>query len=80
MDFSFYFMAMQSSRPSENGFAILTPLLPSLFLGLMTTIVAYVFLLITPFIGVSANRCVFYGWAVFGMDYQYFTPATPATP
>lgn len=60
VDFSFYFMAMQSSRPSENGFAILTPLLPSLFLGLMTTIVAYVFLLITPFI-------VFRQIAVFSM-------------
>jgi predicted exporter len=60
VDFSFYFMAMQSSRPHDNGFKILTPLLPSLFLGLMTTIVAYVFLLITPFI-------VFRQIAVFSM-------------
>ncbi len=60
VDFSFYFMAIQSSRPNEDGFKILTPLLPSLFLGLMTTLVAYVFLLITPFV-------IFRQIAVFSM-------------
>lgn len=49
VDFSFYFMAMQSQQRYKEGFEILTPLLPSLFLGLMTTIVAYLFLSITPF-------------------------------
>lgn len=49
VDFSFYFMAMQSQQRDKNGFAILTPLLPSLFLGLMTTIIGYLFLSITPF-------------------------------
>lgn len=51
VDFSFYFMAMQSLHQSDekDGFAILIPLLPSLFVGLMTTLVAYVFLIITPF-------------------------------
>lgn len=52
VDFSFYFMAMQSlhQKGDKDGFAILTPLLPSLFVGLMTTLVAYVFLTLTPFI------------------------------
>lgn len=49
VDFSFYFMAMQSQYRNKNGFAILTPLLPSLFMGLMTTIIAYLFLSFTPF-------------------------------
>lgn len=49
VDFSFYFMAMQSQQRYKNGFEILTPLLPSLFLGLMTTIIGYLFLAITPF-------------------------------
>ncbi|WP_288415087.1 hypothetical protein [uncultured Acinetobacter sp.] len=51
VDFSFYFMAMQSQHRKLNGFAVLKPLLPSLFMGLMTTVVAYLFLSITPFPG-----------------------------
>ena len=42
VDFSFYFMAMQSQH-KLGGFQILKPLLPSLFMGLMTTLVAYIF-------------------------------------
>lgn len=49
VDFSFYFMAMQSQQRHKTGFEILTPLLPSLFLGLVTTIIGYLFLAITPF-------------------------------
>lgn len=49
VDFSFYFMAMQSQHRQMNGFRILIPLLPSLFMGLMTTVVAYIFLSFTPF-------------------------------
>ncbi len=51
VDFSFYFMALQSQHPKVNGFAVLKPVLPSLFMGLMTTLVAYVFLTFTPFPG-----------------------------
>ncbi|TCB56348.1 MMPL family transporter [Acinetobacter terrestris] len=51
VDFSFYFMAMQSQHRHINGFAVLKPLLPSLFMGLMTTLVAYIFLSFTPFPG-----------------------------
>lgn len=51
VDFSFYFMAMQSQHRKLGGFQILLPLLPSLFMGLMTTLVAYVFLSFTPFPG-----------------------------
>lgn len=51
VDFSFYFMALQSQHPKQNGFAILKPVLPSLFMGLMTTLVAYIFLSFTPFPG-----------------------------
>ena len=51
VDFSFYFMAMQSQHRHLNGFAVLKPLLPSLFMGLMTTLVAYIFLSFTPFPG-----------------------------
>ncbi|WP_291370993.1 MMPL family transporter [Acinetobacter sp. UBA5934] len=51
VDFSFYFMAMQSQHRQINGFAVLKPLLPSLFMGLMTTLVAYIFLSFTPFPG-----------------------------
>lgn len=49
VDFSFYFMALQSQYRDKNGFSVLTPVLPSLFLGLMTTILAYLFLTLTPF-------------------------------
>lgn len=51
VDFSFYFMAMQSQHRQIDGFAVLKPLLPSLFMGLMTTLVAYIFLSFTPFPG-----------------------------
>jgi len=51
VDFSFYFMAMQSQHRKLGGFQILKPLLPSLFMGLMTTLVAYIFLSFTPFQG-----------------------------
>lgn len=51
VDFSFYFMALQSQHPKVNGFQVLKPVLPSLFMGLMTTLVAYVFLTFTPFPG-----------------------------
>ncbi|MBK0064608.1 MULTISPECIES: MMPL family transporter [unclassified Acinetobacter] len=51
VDFSFYFMAMQSQHRKLSGFEVLRPLLPSLFMGLMTTVVAYVFLSFTPFPG-----------------------------
>jgi predicted exporter len=33
VDFSFYFMAMQSQHRQIDGFAVLKPLLPSLFVG-----------------------------------------------
>ncbi|QER38673.1 acyl-sn-glycerol-3-phosphate acyltransferase [Acinetobacter suaedae] len=49
VDFSFYFMAMQSQHRKLDGFRVLKPLLPSLFMGLMTTVVAYIFLSFTPF-------------------------------
>lgn len=51
VDFSYYFMAIQSQHRGHNGFLILKPLLPSLFMGLLTTLVAYVFLSISPFPG-----------------------------
>ncbi len=51
VDFSFYFMALQSQHHKLDGFTILKPILPSLFMGLMTTLVAYVFLSFTPFPG-----------------------------
>ncbi|WP_180080024.1 MULTISPECIES: MMPL family transporter [unclassified Acinetobacter] len=51
VDFSFYFMAMQSQHRKIDGFAVLKPLLPSLFVGLMTTLLAYVVLSFTPFPG-----------------------------
>lgn len=51
VDFSFYFMAMQSQHRQVDGFAVLKPLLPSLFVGLMTTLLAYVVLSFTPFPG-----------------------------
>lgn len=51
VDFSFYFMAMQSQQRERDGFAVLLPLLPSLFVGLLTTLLAYVFLSLTPFPG-----------------------------
>lgn len=51
VDFSFYFMALQSQHRKLDGFTILKPILPSLFMGLMTTLVAYVFLSFTPFPG-----------------------------
>lgn len=49
VDFSFYFMAMQSTQRGRDGFMVLKPLLPGLFVGLMTTIIAYFFLSFTPF-------------------------------
>lgn len=51
VDFSFYFMALQSQHRQLKGFQILTPLLPSLFMGLMTTVAAYLVLSFTPFPG-----------------------------
>ncbi|SNQ29875.1 MMPL family transporter [Acinetobacter apis] len=51
VDFSFYFMALQSQHRQHDGFTILKPLLPSLFMGLMTTIVAYLALSFSPFPG-----------------------------
>ncbi|MEB3767082.1 hypothetical protein [Acinetobacter sp. MD2] len=51
VDFSFYFMALQSQHRDLKGFQILSPLLPSLFMGLMTTVVAYLVLSFTPFPG-----------------------------
>ena len=51
VDFSFYFMALQSQHRKVDGFKVLKPVLPSLFMGLMTTLVAYVFLTFTPFPG-----------------------------
>ena len=51
VDFSFYFMAMQSQHRHIDGFKVLQPLLPSLFVGLMTTLLAYVVLSFTPFPG-----------------------------
>ena len=51
VDFSFYFMALQSQHRQVDGFKVLKPVLPSLFMGLMTTLVAYVFLTFTPFPG-----------------------------
>ena len=51
VDFSFYFMAMQSQHRTVDGFTVLKPLLPSLFVGLMTTLLAYVVLSFTPFPG-----------------------------
>ncbi|MBF7687799.1 MMPL family transporter [Acinetobacter rathckeae] len=51
VDFSFYFMALQSQHRQHDGFSILKPLLPSLFMGLMTTIVAYLALSFSPFPG-----------------------------
>lgn len=51
VDFSYYFMAIQSQHRGQKGFLILKPLLPSLFMGLLTTLVAYVFLSISPFPG-----------------------------
>ncbi|MBJ8452341.1 acyl-sn-glycerol-3-phosphate acyltransferase [Acinetobacter bereziniae] len=51
VDFSFYFMAMQSQQRHLNGFAVLKPILPSLFIGLSTTLLAYLFLSFTPFPG-----------------------------
>lgn len=51
VDFSFYFMALQSQHWQKDGFAVLKPVLPSLFMGLMTTLVAYIFLTMTPFPG-----------------------------
>ncbi|OTG84739.1 MMPL family transporter [Acinetobacter sp. ANC 4648] len=51
VDFSFYFMALQSQHRKIDGFSILKPVLPSLFMGLMTTLVAYLFLTFTPFPG-----------------------------
>ncbi|ATO18619.1 acyl-sn-glycerol-3-phosphate acyltransferase [Acinetobacter sp. LoGeW2-3] len=51
VDFSFYFMAMQSQHRHIDGFVVLKPLLPSLFVGLMTTLLAYVVLSFTPFPG-----------------------------
>lgn len=49
VDFSFYFMALQSQHRKVAGFVILKPILPSLFMGLMTTLVAYIFLSFAPF-------------------------------
>lgn len=51
VDFSFYFMALQSRQKNVDGFKVLAPILPSLFMGLLTTLVAYVFLSFTPFPG-----------------------------
>lgn len=51
VDFSFYFMALQSQHRKTDGFSILKPILPSLFMGLMTTLVAYIFLSFAPFPG-----------------------------
>lgn len=51
VDFSFYFMAMQSQHRHIDGFSVLKPVLPSLFVGLLTTLFAYVVLSFTPFPG-----------------------------
>lgn len=51
VDFSFYFMAMQSQQRQLNGFEVLKPILPSLLVGLLTTLLAYVVLSFTPFPG-----------------------------
>ncbi len=51
VDFSFYFMALQSQHRQVNGFAVLKPVLPSLLMGLITTLLAYLFLTFTPFPG-----------------------------
>lgn len=51
VDFSFYFMAMQSQHRHIDGFKVLAPVLPSLFVGLLTTLFAYVVLSFTPFPG-----------------------------
>ena len=51
VDFSFYFMAMQSQHRNLDGFEVLKPVLPSLFVGLLTTLMAYVVLSFTPFPG-----------------------------
>ncbi len=49
VDFSFYFMAIQSVRRDESGLLVLRPILSGLFIGLMTTLLAYLFLSFTPF-------------------------------
>lgn len=49
VDFSFYFMAIQSVRRDESGLVVLRPILSGLFIGLMTTLLAYLFLSFTPF-------------------------------
>lgn len=51
VDFSFYFMALQSQHRQINGFVVLKPVLPSLLMGLITTLLAYLFLSFTPFPG-----------------------------
>ncbi len=60
VDFSFYFMAMQSQHRQIDGFAVLKPLLPSLFVGLMTTLLAYVVLSFTHFR--ALNKLQFLPW------------------
>ncbi|UOO90031.1 hypothetical protein LVJ82_03310 [Vitreoscilla massiliensis] len=51
VDFSFYYLFMQTHQRERSGWQVMHSMLPDLFIGLLTTLAAYVCLLLTPFPG-----------------------------
>ena len=51
VDFSFYYLFMQTHQRGQTGWQVMHTMLPDLFIGLLTTLAAYVCLLLTPFPG-----------------------------
>lgn len=51
LDYSLYYLSAQAGQPDTTSVATLRRLMPGLFLGLLTTIAAYLCLALTPFPG-----------------------------
>lgn len=51
LDYSLYYLSAQAGQPGTTSVATLRRLMPGLFLGLLTTIAAYLCLALTPFPG-----------------------------
>lgn len=53
VDFSFYYLATQAAKREMSGTQLMGDMLPSLLMGLLTTIAAYLCLMLTPFPGLK---------------------------
>jgi predicted exporter len=53
VDFSFYYLSTQAAKRNMSGATVMREMLPSLLMGLLTTIAAYLCLMLTPFPGLK---------------------------